>query len=331
MNKLFAILLILVSGCKTSDSLIEKHNNGVFTSSNLFPFKYEQLWGYADFYGNTIISARFEEASLFQYGIGIVKINQLYGYISNTGDWLVKPKYISAEPFYNRYHGIKNKDGTGQKNLIAKVNEGKGDFYIDTDGKTLKKVELSYQQGGCAQIQPGLDKYSIRNEDGTYELTYRYWRITSDTSYSKVLDTTNLELDTIIGLSNEFALIRKDSMYAIYCTEASRGIDIRDNSRFLIPADSTHIISPDFIYEDVKFEEYNGEIKPTAIYKKEGKWGIPGYSEEPTVPFIYVDLINKENSKSFLVEFEEGKYGYISIVIDSNTRSKSVVVEHFKR
>ena len=135
-------MIILNLGCKSSQSLIEKNNNDVYFSNTLFPVKYGKLWGYADFYGNTIIKPKFEKASLFQYGIAIVKEDNLYGYILNTGQWLIKPKYQSAEPFNLRYYRVKDKDGTGQEDLIAKVNEGKQDSFINSGEKPLKKVEI---------------------------------------------------------------------------------------------------------------------------------------------------------------------------------------------
>jgi len=339
MRTLLLILIIFNLGCRSSESLINKNNNNIFYSNTLYPIKYDKLWGYADFYGNTIIEPQFEEASLFQYGRAIVKKNNLYGYISNTGKWIIKPKYKSAEAFNLRYHGIKNEDGTGQKKLIAKVNEGKGNFYIDSYGKPLKRVELFNEIGGCLTILPRLDQYSIQNLDGTYELTYSYWRIANDTSGYKTTDTTNLRLDTIIELGSDFALLKKGANYAIYNTDISQGVDVEKKSRYLIPEDSIHSISPNFIYESIKFKNINGEEKASSIYKKGGKWGILTVSGNEIAPFIYHDIGLEEYYDTYLVEFEKQKFGYISLISESwyvhNKREKyisnNVVIEHFKR
>jgi hypothetical protein len=340
MKKLIVILILIILGCKSRESLIDKHNNSVLYSNSLYPVKYDKLWGYADFYGNTIINPRFQEASLFQYGTAVVKQNNLYGYISNTGQWIIKPKYKSAGTFNLRYHGIKNKDGTSQENIIAKVNEGKGEFYIDAEGVALKRVELFNEIPGCVHILPRLDEYSIKNQDGTYELTYNYWRTTNDTSYNAVKDTTNLRLDTIIEIARNFALLKKGANYAIYNTKISRGIDVKNKTKFIIPKDSIHSVNPNFIYENVKFKTINGETTPSSIYKKNGKWGIITHRGNEIAPFIYLDIGLNEYYDTYLVEFEEQKYGYISIVKEGyyvyNNREKyktsnGVVVEHFKR
>ena len=339
MKKLIVILIIINLGCKSNESLIDKYNNGVAYSDSLYPVKYNNLWGYADFYGNTIIDPQFEEASLFQYGRAIVKRNNLYGYISNTGKWIIRPKYKSAESFKLRYHGIKNKDGTGQKNLIAKVNEGKGDFYIDAEGVALKRVELFNEIPGCVQILPRLDEYSIQNQDGTYELTYIYWQNSNDTTYIEVRDTTNLRLDTIIEISRDFALLKKGTNYAIYNTDISRGVNVKNKSRLLISKDSIHIVSPNFIYENIKYKTINEETQPSSIYKKNGKWGIVTNRGNEIAPFIYLEIGLKEPYDNYLVEFEEQKFGYITIVKEnwyvSNKRedysSGNIVIEHFKR
>ena len=339
MRILLFILIISNLGCKTSESLFEKNNNDVFFSNTLYPIKYDKLWGYADFFGNTIIHPKFEEASLFQYGTAIVKLNNRYGYITNTGQWLIKPKYRSAEPFYLRYYGIKSKDGTGKKNLLAKVNEGNGNYYINSDGVTIKKVELFNEIVDCKPILSRLKDYSVGNLDGTYELKYEYWKITSDTSGYKVIDTTNLKIDTIIELSSDFALLKKNSKYAIYCNKTSKGIDVVNNERYLIPKDSVHKVMPNFIYDDVKFKTSFGEEKPTSIFKKKGRWGIVSVSGQELVPFLYLDIVQIENNSSFLVEFEENKFGYISTIFESsqvynareNKKTNGIVREHFKR
>jgi len=140
-------------------------------------------------------------------------------------------------------------------------------------------------------------------------------------------------------LSSEFALLKQGSKYAIYCNETSKGIDIANNTRYLIPNDSTHNVLPNFIYEDVKFITSNGKERPSSIYKKKGKWGIVSLSGQELAPFIYYDIIEIKSSSSYLVEFEEDKFGYISTLFESNQvfnardkkRSNYIIREHFKR
>ncbi len=331
MKKLIVFLLVLISSCTSNEYLINKYNNGILFSSHWYPIKYDTLWGYADFKGNTIISPQFEEASLFQYGLAIVKQGNYYGYINNTGKWIIKPKYSEAEPFIFRYHGLKNKQGGGQKELIAKVDEGSGSFYINTKGSHLKNAKLSNEIGACLAYHSRLNEYSSRNADGSYELIYDYWRLTSDTSGIKIRDTSQLKLDTIIELNTNLALLKKDSKYALCCTENLKGIDLLTNQRYLIPIDSSYTIEPDFIYDQVKFIPMRGVEQTMAVYQKDGKWGIPSYASEPVIPFIYNDIKAGEYFNTYLVEFEEDSFGYISLVSDSHNKSKRVLVEHFKR
>ena len=326
MKNLIIFILILNFSCKSSESLLLDNNN---FRSDLFPVKYGNLWAYADFYGNTKISAQFQEASVFKYGIAVVKQNNKYGYISNSGHWVIKPKYTMAQPFNLAY--IRNKGrGLVQKKLIAKVNAGKGDTYVYSNGSKLNKLDV-VSVGETHGIKQWYVNHSIENDDGSYELTYNYWRLTSDTTGYKVTDTTNLRLDTIIGRSPPFALLKKNFEYAIYNTEISRGIDVIKNERFIIPKESTHTIKPNFIYENIKFNSFNGQKYPSGIFKKDGKWGVPGFSEVPIVPFIYYDIVSEDKFSGYLVEFEKGKFGCISFVSDSNDKSKRVLVEHFKR
>jgi len=340
MKNLLILVVIINFGCKSNEILIVNNNNGV-NITYLYPVKYDKLWGYSDYYGNTIIEPQFDEAALFHNDIAMVKKDNLYGFIISTGQWIVKPRYISGESFILRYHSIKNKDGTGQKNPIAKVNEGKGDFYINSDGKTLKEIKLvPLGVCGMGRTDPSLvDDYSIRNIDGTYELKYKYWKIDSDTSWQKIIDTTQLSIDTIIQFNNEFALLKKDSNYAVYSTEVSTGYNVFKNERIIIPVDSNYTVSPKFIYDDVKFKMVYDEEVPSSIYKKGDKWGIIDKRGQEMVPFIYNDIIEEEYGSSHLVEFEEEKFGYISIISESknvmrgreNIGYRYVIREHFKR
>ncbi len=338
LNKLIFILIIINLGCKQSESIIEKKASSNSYSNNLYPIKYNEQWGYADFFGNTIIEPQFDEASLFYYDIAVVKQNNLYGYISLNGHWLIKAKYISAGPFELRYYGP-YEDGKAQKKLIAKVSEGKGDFYINTSDSPIKQINFSRPIAGCVEFLSRLDEYSIKNGDGTYEITFQYLKTQSDTSGYVIHDTTNLRLDTIIEIDRHYALLKKNHKYAIYQTAFSQGIDLVANKRIVIPRDSSYKVSPKFIYQGVKFVEANDKKRSSNIYRKNSKWGILSTCGQEIVPFIYYDIIPQERSHSYLVEFEQGQYGCISIIYESTAvnrgrekpQSKFVIQEHFKR
>jgi len=324
----FLVFCSLVS-CLSNEQFIPDYNESY--KGTLFPIKYDLLWGYADFYGNTIIEPQFEEASLFQNGLAVVKQNRLYGYISQNGRWWIKPKYKTASLFSWRYDKASDKVGKSQRVLTAIVNDGKGNIYIDSKGK-IKDLIVTNKIYNCKPQLPQIHKYSIINSDGSYELTYKYWSIKNDTSGFKVIDTTDLKLDTIIEIRRDKLLLKKDSKYAIYDTNRSGPFDINTRKPHLIPLDSTLNISVNFIYDDLKFEKVLDELRPSGIFKKDGKWGIPGFSTTPIVPFVYNDIKNNSyGGSSYQVEFEEEKYGYISLVFDSLNKSKYILFEHFKR
>ncbi len=323
-------MVLLSLGCKAGEPLMNVHKTEYMFDSKLYPIRNGELWGYSDFYGNVIIDPQFEEVSMFRYGIALVKQNKHYGYLNNNGEWLIRPRYEKAEPFILQNYEDNEEEEKG-KLLVAQVDEGKGQYFINKTGSRIKEIVLLKEIGTCEQIISQLGRYSYRNASGTYELIYEYWRIEKDSTTKKIRDTTRLKLDTIIELGVEYVLLRKDSKYAFYCLRTSRGIDYRNKKRIIVPMDSIHVIDPEFIYEDVKFIVVDGKEQPSAIYKKCGKWGIPGYLKEPIVPFIYYDMNPGEKGNSYVVEYEKDKSGYISIIRDSYNRSKSIIVEHFKR
>jgi len=332
VHKLIIFFFLVFIGCRPNANFITTNAKKAYRGS-LYPFKYDEKWGYADFHGNTIIEPQFEDASLFQFGLASVKLNGLYGYISSTGHWKIKPRFLIAGPFTYRTNESQVIDGKSERILTALVSDGDRKIYIDEEGK-IKDQIISSGIFNCMPFVPQVEKFSVKNSDETYELTFQYWSVLNDTTGFKVIDTTDLKLDTIIEYKKGRALLKKDSKYAIYNTDRSGPFNINTCKPHLIPIDSTYVITLDslgFIYDDVKFKKMLDQILIPLIYKKRGRWGIPGGSKS-IVPFIYYDLeYDRDFRNSYKVEFEIGKYGYISLVFDSQDRSNYVVVEHFKR
>lgn len=60
----------------------------------LAPARREGRWGFIDNKGTWVIKAKFKAAEAFSDGMALVKDrNNLYGWISKTGDYVIKPKY----------------------------------------------------------------------------------------------------------------------------------------------------------------------------------------------------------------------------------------------
>src|SRR5688572_12382265 len=61
--------------------------------------KIHDQYGYIDETGDFVIDPQFDEAWVFIHGSAVVKTDGEYGLIDKTGDWIVEPVYDSVFPF----------------------------------------------------------------------------------------------------------------------------------------------------------------------------------------------------------------------------------------
>lgn len=91
-------------------------------------------------------TVRGTHTASIQNGMSIIQENGLYGYMNSNGKVIVKPKFISAEPF---------------KSNRAIVQTEKGLGVIDTNGKFIVNPDKGYEK-----IEPFFDERAIFKKDG---------------------------------------------------------------------------------------------------------------------------------------------------------------------
>jgi hypothetical protein len=66
----------------------------------LYPLKSVSSYGYIDQSGDWVIKPQFEYAGGFSdNGLARVKVNGKWGYIDQAGDWVIKPQFDWADSF----------------------------------------------------------------------------------------------------------------------------------------------------------------------------------------------------------------------------------------
>ena len=80
-----------------------------------------KLWGYIDKQGAMMIAPRFDSASSFSGGLGLVSADGLFGYVDRTGSFAIRPQFNHAESFA---------DGRA---VVGNLTSG--EWYIDNSGK----------------------------------------------------------------------------------------------------------------------------------------------------------------------------------------------------
>ena len=77
--------------------------------------------------GKILFRPQFDELSISD-GSALVRIDSLYGFVDNKGNWLIKPKYSLAHPFYKGTAVVKS---MGQYELINKQGQKIVDHTFD--------------------------------------------------------------------------------------------------------------------------------------------------------------------------------------------------------
>lgn len=92
-----------------------------------YPYQAEnKKWGYVDENMNVVIEPKFENATAFSEGIGLVEEDNKYRYISKDGDYIFDNAYYYATPFCGG---------------AAIVEEDDKDILIDYDGRKLCEID----------------------------------------------------------------------------------------------------------------------------------------------------------------------------------------------
>lgn len=106
------------------------------------------LWGYIDDSGTFVIKPQFTYAYRFnEDGLAKVEVDGKMGFIDRDGEYIIRPEFLSIDDFY---------DGRA----IAQMDDGSGYVLIDTTGKVLSKA-YSY----LYDYSDGRVKFCVQNGD----------------------------------------------------------------------------------------------------------------------------------------------------------------------
>ena len=93
------LILLFFLGCKSDDKPDADH-----PVAKRYLEDYERpasQWGFIDTQGNIAIEAKFDDVRAFHQGWAPAQLNGLWGYIDKSGDWIISPNFIKAQPIEN--------------------------------------------------------------------------------------------------------------------------------------------------------------------------------------------------------------------------------------
>lgn len=141
----------LYSGLIATALMLMGGHFGAIAQDILFPAKNYGLWGFIDVKGDWVIDPKFQSAQSFSEGLAAVKgvHSDKWGYVDKLGKWALKPVYERATPF--------------NEGLAAVVVNNRWGF-IDHDGKVtiphMYQLVSSFSEG-LAIVSKGEGRYFI--------------------------------------------------------------------------------------------------------------------------------------------------------------------------
>lgn len=161
MTRTFIIIILTTFYLKTFGQNVDR----------LYTIKDNNLYGYIDKTGKTIIKPQFLSAGQFSEGLAPVRLNGTYGYIDTKGKFIISPKFDLALPFYN---GLAKVFIDGKPFFIDK----KGDIIFSHKYKSISE----FSNNSFATVVTKTGKCGVVNKSGGLVI---------DTVFSKINAFTN--------------------------------------------------------------------------------------------------------------------------------------------
>ncbi len=283
----------------------------------LMPYHKNGKWGYVNDQKEIVVGPIYDEAGLFSIYLGKpnsiyarVKKGEKYGVLNELGELVLPIEYDSIENyslpttnggigivykddqryFFDQYGKIKEE---GPVDLILECKDGMFDHCVK-----IRRVEIPEDEGGTLNYQFScIEKTEGKGQTGLK------------------LDTLKLEVDSIIHIGGSKLIYGKRSKIS-FCDIL--GEDEKEKN-----------ICSGFIYDEVRLfnckEIGTNVYEPIAAVKEKNKWGLIKFSTHylkqlnmsldrgQIVIEPKYERIIKRIDNIFLVEFDQGEYGYVKI------------------
>ena len=139
-------------------SLIGPFKDGMASIGEYDSTRKSYKWGFINKKGEILINYQFYSIGNFNKGISVAALDEKkYGFIDETGKYLVNPMFDWARDMKNNSAPVKQGDSWG---------------YIDKEGKFIInpqfKDAFSFGESGIALVKSSNDKYGYIDKDGKY-------------------------------------------------------------------------------------------------------------------------------------------------------------------
>ncbi|MCK5637349.1 MAG: WG repeat-containing protein, partial [Flavobacteriaceae bacterium] len=103
-------------------------------NDGLAPAMGNKTWGYIDESGNWVIKEQYKDAEIFSdYGLAPVKVKKAWGFINKSGELVIEDKYGISANSLNFFE----KQTIGFENGLVRVKSKSGWGFLNTKGELL--------------------------------------------------------------------------------------------------------------------------------------------------------------------------------------------------
>ncbi|RPD98749.1 WG repeat-containing protein [Aureibaculum marinum] len=198
MKKLFIIVFSITFSITGFSQIIENVDEVVPFHEGLAAIKKNNQWAFINSNGEKVIDYRDDivksrgknniKYPYFKEGRCLIRKTidgiDFYGFIDNTGNEVISPKYLKASNFKNGYAIIVNFDEykVGKNPILGKeiVNKILEEYIIDTSGKIIKYLynprkcslsQLNDKNAPCFDSKfIGNKMVAVKNKNGTFDI-----------------------------------------------------------------------------------------------------------------------------------------------------------------
>ena len=164
--------------------------------------KIDGLYGFIDENGDWLVKPKFDYAVSFYEGVAKVKCDSLYGFIDKNGDWLAEPKFVQAMDFSEGLAAV-----TENGYLWGYINE-QGEYVIEPQYYSA----YNFDDGVAEVSMGGVGSYGLIDREGNVLLDTKYNWITwyDDGIYAAEKDDVKAYYAYVNGVFQEISVVSNE-------------------------------------------------------------------------------------------------------------------------
>lgn len=269
--------------------------------ATVYPISIDGKYGLTNASGTMFNTETFDDIRLFSSGLAVAKSGDQYGYINQSGEWIIKPKYSEASDFYDQ--------------CACVIKKGKS-YYINKKGHKIayskcseSKLVPSCYEGSTFETIFNVDKYTLE-KDGIFAIKYQ-----------EVDETTAYMYDEVKAFNSSFYVVKKDGKYGFFFRPIPR---IYNGNTYIRDTIERYTYDEIIVSKPIN-NQYSGlfhSLAPYHLYRIGDRWGILNDKQQQITSPKYLSIVIDASNDYFFVEYKANHFGYV------DTNGQELFMDH---